>query len=84
MENFFPLNNDYVLLFFCNTCLIHVLEECCDDLHKRMLSPMDLAALKIEYQELCGVVELADNLLAPLLLHWDGYHVYSCSSFQFL
>lgn len=58
------------ILFHCNTCLI--LEECWDDLHKRMssfrLTSIDLEALKIEYHKLCGLVELADKMLAPLLL----------------
>ena len=57
------------ITFFCITCLI--LEECFDDLYKRMSSlpsmSMDLAALKIEYHQLCEVVELADKMLSPLL-----------------
>ena len=57
------------MTFFCITCLI--LEECFDDLYKIMSSlrsvSMDLAALKIEYHQLCEVVEVADKMLSPLL-----------------
>ena len=58
------------LLFFFVTCII--LEELFCELHQRMLSlrsvSIDLASLKKEYHKLCEVVELADKVLAPLLL----------------
>ncbi|KAL9970434.1 hypothetical protein ACROYT_G022810 [Oculina patagonica] len=58
------------ILFFFITCSI--LEEIFDELHKRMSSmrsnSIDVASLKTEYQKLCEVVELADKVLAPLLL----------------
>ena len=58
------------IIFFCITSLM--LETIFDDLHRRMspsqLTPMNLGAFKIEYHQLCGVVELADKVLAPLLL----------------
>ena len=58
------------VLFFFVTCLI--LEEVFSELRKRMSSSrsisMDLASLKKEYHKLCEVVELADKVLAPLLL----------------
>ena len=57
------------IIFLCITCL--VLEEVVDDLHKRMSSThsisTDIAALKIEYHQLCEVVVLADKMLSPLL-----------------
>ena len=54
--------------FFCITCLF--LESLFDDLHKRMpsLHTMDLSALIKEHNKLCEIVELADNMLSPLLL----------------
>ena len=58
------------LSLFCITCFI--LEALFDDLHKRMSSPhsnsMGLTALRREHQNLCQVVEMADNMLSPLLL----------------
>ncbi|XP_078374122.1 uncharacterized protein LOC144657642 [Oculina patagonica] len=58
------------ILFFFITCLI--LEEVFNELHKRMSSlpsiAIDMASLKMEYHKLCEVVELADKMLAPLLL----------------
>ena len=53
------------MIFFCITCLF--LESLFDDLYKRM-SSMDLSALITEHNKLCEIVELADNVLSPLLL----------------
>ena len=58
------------LPFFCITCFI--LEALFDDLYKRMPLPFSnlvgIATLRIEHQNLCEVVEMADSLLSPLLL----------------
>ena len=58
------------ILFFYITCLI--LEEVFDELHRRMSSlhpiSMGLSSLRMEFYKLCEVVELADKMLAPLLL----------------
>ena len=58
------------IIFFCITSLM--LETIFDDLHRRMSpsqsTPMNLTAFKIDYHKLCEVVELADKVLAPLLL----------------
>ena len=65
------------IIFFCITSLM--LETIFDDLHRRM-SPsqsttMNLAAFKIEYHKLCEVVELADKVLAPLLLTFVSVYI---------
>ena len=65
------------IIFFCITSLM--LETIFDDLHRSMSSsqstPMNLAAFKIEYHQLCGVVELADKVLAPLLLVFISVYI---------
>ena len=65
------------ILFFSITCLI--LEELFDDLLKRM-SPLnstsnDLDALKRDFHKLCEVIELADKVLAPLLLVFISVYI---------
>ena len=58
------------MYFFYLTC--RILVECFDGLYKRMssLPPLsaDFPSLKMEHHKLCEVVELADKMLAPLLL----------------
>ena len=58
------------LLFFCITCFI--LEALFDDLYKRISLPfsnlVEIATLRREHQNLCQVVEMANNMLSPLLL----------------
>ena len=65
------------IIFFCITSLM--LETIFEDLHRRMLlshsTPMDLTALKIEYHKLVKVVELADKVLAPLLLVFVSVYI---------
>ena len=65
------------IIFFCITCLM--LETIFEDLQRRMLSshstPVDLTALKIEYHKLCEIVELADRVLAPLLLVFVSVYI---------
>ena len=65
------------IIFFCITCLM--LETIFEDLHRRMSpshsTPMDLTALKTEYHKLCEVVELADKVLAPLLLVFVSMYI---------
>ena len=65
------------IIFFCITSLM--LETIFDDLHRRMSSsqstPMNLAAFKREYHKLCEVVELADKVLAPLLLAFVAVYI---------
>ena len=65
------------ILFFCITSLI--LEELFDDLLKRMCllnsTLNDLDAIKREYHKLCEVVELADKMLAPLLLVFISVYI---------
>ena len=65
------------IIFFCITCLM--LETIFEDLQRRMLpshsTPMDLTALKMEYHKLCEVVELADKVLAPLLLVFVSVYI---------
>ena len=65
------------MIFFCLTSLM--LETIFEDLHRRMLlshsTPMDLTALKREYHKLCKVVELADKVLAPLLLVFVSVYI---------
>ena len=66
------------IIFFCITSLM--LETLFDDLHRRM-SPsystpnMDLTNFKVEYHKLCEVVELADKVLAPLLLVFVSVYI---------
>ena len=56
-----------------------MLETIFEDLHRRMSpshsTPMDLTALKTEYHKLCEVVELADKVLAPLLLVFVSMYI---------
>ena len=58
------------MYFFYLTC--RILLKCFDGLYKRMSSLPPLSAnftsLKMEHHRLCEVVELADKMLAPLLL----------------
>ena len=56
------------IYFIYLTCIL--LESLFDDLYKRMTSlrSMDLSALRVKYNTLCGIVELADKMLSPLLL----------------
>jgi len=65
------------IIFLCITSLM--LETIFEDLHRRMLlshsTPMDLRALKREYHKLCEVVELADKVLAPLLLVFVSVYI---------
>ena len=53
------------IIFFCLTC--DILESLFNDLQKRMPS-MNLTELRKEHQRLCGVVELADKVLSPIIL----------------
>ena len=65
------------ILFFCITSLI--LEELFADLLKRMSlfnsTLNDLDSLKREYHNLCEAVELADKVLAPLLLVFISLYI---------
>ncbi|XP_078374897.1 uncharacterized protein LOC144658348 isoform X2 [Oculina patagonica] len=65
------------ILFLCITCSI--LGEFFEDLHKRMSqfhsNPVELAALKLEYHQLCDVVELADKMLCPLLFEMVSLYI---------
>lgn len=58
------------ILFFYLTCMI--VEECFNEFYQKMSSSpplsVDLPSLKMEYHKLSEVVELADKMLAPLLL----------------
>ncbi|KAL9969820.1 hypothetical protein ACROYT_G022086 [Oculina patagonica] len=61
-----------VLAVNSNVNFVKVKKEVFNELHKRMSSlpsiAIDMASLKMEYHKLCEVVELADKMLAPLLL----------------
>ncbi|KAL9971934.1 hypothetical protein ACROYT_G018158 [Oculina patagonica] len=74
------------ILFYCITCL--TLREFVDCLHKRTTPRLDwisidIAALKMEYHKLCEVIELADKMLAPLLLVFVSVYIpLLCFSFS--
>ena len=62
----------YFVFLTCN-----LLVSLFDDLYKQMTSlpSMDLLTLRVKYSTLCDIVELAEKMLAPLLLVIFGLYI---------
>ena len=68
----------FTLPFFCITC--NILEALFDDFNKRVSSlalnsTVSVTALREQHQNLCQVVQKADNMISPLLFEAVGFFI---------